>query len=974
MRAWMDLETYSTVPITYGVHAYAERSEILLWAYAVDQEIPKVWDVTCESMPLDLLSVLESNCELWFHNSQFDMTVIKYAMPVIYAQLDKKRVRDTAVQALCHSLSPKLSTLCEVFRLPVELSKDKRGLQLIRLFCMLQKDFSRKDKLSNGIEWVEFIEYAKSDIVSMRELQSRMPTWNYPDNEFELNLWHLDQEINMRGVCVDLELADGAIEAVQKAKTLLRTSVSEQTAGEVDSATRGAELLRYLLKAHGVSLPDMQKATLEKRLLDENLPPAVKELIETRLQASASSTAKYKKVVQGVNADGRLRGLMQFSGASRTARWSGRTFQPQNLTRPDIGEEQIAEGVEAFKVGAADLITNDVMKLASNCLRAIIIASPGKKLVVSDLSNIEGRAAAFLANETWKIKAFKDFDNGIGHDLYKLAYAKSFNVIATTVTKEQRQIGKVLELACFAKDTKVITNNGIKEIVAVTKNDKLWDGKKWVAHAGVVSRGVKKTLVLAGIQITPDHLILMGTSWKEALSFVSSRDTLNLALATGKENLPSSTLEECRKENASLTWSLLAALAGRHPITYTTLTSGLEETKDVENVHALKVEQEKFTGTLLGYAPIRCTAKDCLAGYRDVFKDAPIPKPRLTKITEGAEFQSFQTGTKTAVNSYIFYFHCQGGTYRNLSWTGLMSTKVTNPGICDLLQNAKTTGIKEPLANCRDELLSWNNTFDILDSGPLHRFAVLSDEGPLIVHNCGYGGGAGAFNTFAAAYNMNMDEMVDRVLPTLPEDAYAESLKFWEWSLETDRFTFGMQKDTFIVCDGLKRVWRKAHPQISLLWGSLEKAAKAAIEGRTGEYRANNNVLFDIKNNWLRMKLPSGDYLSYPAAKIEGGSVSYMGMDQYTRKWARVKTYGGKLFENLCQKYARNVMAHNMPAIDSAGYRIGLTVHDEVITETNDTEEFTEERLSKLLSANADWNEGLPLASAGYESYTYKKG
>ncbi|BEO04316.1 hypothetical protein SMQC13_20430 [Serratia marcescens] len=201
----------------------------------------------------------------------------------------------------------------------------------------------------------------------------------------------------------------------------------------------------------------MQKSTLERRINDPDLPAPLRELLTIRLAACTTSTSKYKALMKGISSDGRLRRTLQFCGTSRTGRWAGRLFQPQNLPRPTLDQEQIDQGIEALKLGVADLVFDNIMELTSSALRGCIMAPPGKKLVVSDLSNIEGRFLAWLAGEEWKLQAFRDYDNIIGtdengepiragHDLNKLAYARAFNMTPEDVDKAMRQIGKVMEL------------------------------------------------------------------------------------------------------------------------------------------------------------------------------------------------------------------------------------------------------------------------------------------------------------------------------------------------------------------------------------------------------------------------------------------------------------------------------------------------------------------------------------------------
>ena len=688
---YLDLETYCTVPIAHGTHAYADKAEIMLLAYAVGEDDPQVLQFPDEIYSdrwAQLRATLdEPSVRVVIHNSHFDRTVLRHAMGVV---ISTSRIHDTMVQALSHGLPPSLGQLGEVLGLPADKAKDKDGKKLIHLFCKPLPDnriLRRATQATHPAEWERFRAYAASDIVAMRECMRRMPSMN--NTETERALWELDQTINDRGVSIDLGLARAAIAAVAKAQANLKQQAQDITGGAVRSTTQGAVLRLQILEQFGIDMPDLQMGTVEKYLADPAVPEALKELLEVRLQASSTSTKKYQTLINGTSSDGRLRGTLQFNGAARTGRWAGRLFQPQNLPRPTLKQPMIDAGIEAIKAGIADMVTDNVMELASSAIRGTIIASPyklmgRKKLVVADLANIEGRVQAWLANEEWKLQAFRNFDAGIGPDLYKLAYSKSFGVKPEDVTKDQRQVGKVQELA-------------------------------------------------------------------------------------------------------------------------------------------------------LAYA-----------------------------------------------------------------------------------------------------------------------------------------GGVGAFVTFAGAYGIDLDAMAAKVLPLAPELVVEEADRFFEWTLREKRSLFSLSDDAFVACDTLKRVWRYAHPNITDYWKRLQTLVKQALGTRGIEY-VDLGLRVKVTKTWLLITLPSGRVACYPAPQIKDNAITYMGIDQFTKKWTRIQTHGGKLFENLVQAIARDVLAHSMPLIEAAGYKIVLTVHDEIIAEAPDSTEFNAEHLSALMSTLPAWATDMPLAAEGFETYRYRK-
>jgi DNA polymerase len=647
---YLDLETFCETKITHGAYRYAEDAEVMLVAWAWDAEPVSVWDT--QDMPhwRDALQMMIDTAErIVIHNSNFDRTVLREQR----VHIPVEKIADTMVLALQHSLPGSLGQLCDVLNVPQDKAKDKAGKKLIHLFTKPRASnvkVRRATRDTHPAEWDAFVEYARLDVDAMRDVLGRLPPWNNCDHE--RHLWRCDQGINDRGVAVDTVFARAALRAFDRAGRSLATRASALTGGSVTSATQRQRLLDHLKDAHGFETEDLTRATLGN-LLGGDLNPQVRELLEIRQQAAATSPAKYSVLLNATNRDGRLRGLIQFCGAARTGRDAGRLFQPQNLPRsPDWFDDDVqAITVAAMKADCEHLIWDNISERCAFAVRGALVAPEGKKLVIADLSNIEGRVLAWLAGEDWKVAAFKAYDRGEGHDLYKVTAGRILGKDPGDITKAERQLqGKVPELAG------------------------------------------------------------------------------------------------------------------------------------------------------------------------------------------------------------------------------------------------------------------------------------------------GYQGGVGAYRV-----------MGGKVFDAMTDEAIQE----------------------------IVTAWRKAHPRTRNLWYDMEAAARSAINNLGESF--GDLITCDVKPDgqgiaWLRMRLPSGRYLCYPRPEVsDSGSLSYEGMNQFTRKWERLDTYGGKLVENAVQAIARDVFMSGMLRAEEAGYSVCIRVHDELVCETPDEPAYSSEGLAALMSTNPGWSVGLPLAAAGFEAYRYRK-
>lgn len=618
------------------------------------------------------------------------------------------------------------------------------------------------------------VRYCMSDVAIMVQAWPRLAYWLQYDVEAE----RADRVINDRGVCFDSVLARRLLvedarcgdEAVQRAAVALGWEP-----GQVRAAARSVEQFCAVTGAENA-----QAATVET--MDHPLAGA-------RQALASIASGKLKAGLARVHADGRLRDTLRYCGA-HTWRWSGKGMQLQNLPRPAKKFEDIDDPskvtfpcVVVGKKNGRDVWGVDVDALAEMAIagrhcdedeiallvRATICSPAGWLLVAQDFSSIEARATAWSAGDEAALAVFRS-----GKDPYKVAASAIFGVEYDAVTKPQRQVGKVAELACLAADTRVLTERGWVPIVDVQTSDRVWDGVAWVEHNGVVAQGDRRTIDVNGAYMTPDHLV-WHCGWRPAHAL---------------------TRREAR--------------------------------------HASSIEQKR--------------------------------QPR--------------------------------GVY----WGKVVPRRA--PGV-------------EPV-------------FDIAHAGPHNRFTILTDAGPLLVHNCGYQGGPGAFTKMAATYRIDLS------------------------ALDTQ---------------DIVNKWRELHSPIRSLWYACERAFRAAVDGKRQTAGPCYFVHADV-DDAVACFLPSGRPIVYHQPRVdEEGNISYLGAEK-----GREHIYGGKIVENLVQALCRDLMAEAVVRTEKAGMPVVLTVHDELVCEVPEAHAAAElERLHSLMLASPAWAAGLPVEASGWMGRRYRK-
>lgn len=467
-RLFLDTETFSDVDLKkVGAYAYAEHpsTEIMICTYAIDEGRVQTWDCTeSPTMPRELRKALRrvsrKKAKIVMANGLlFDRLVIREKWGI---DLPVGQIEDTMIMAFRHALPGSLDMQCQVLGVDAEHAKDKAGKALIKRFCKpTPKTYKirRYTRETHPEEWAKFLRYAALDIIAMREVYWRIPDWGNTPKEDEILL--IDQLINDRGFYVDVDLANAAIKAVQAHKEELKEEAWERFGGKLT----GNDFLPALRDlAPAFTIHNAQKSTLNDLLEDPDFPDEGKVLIEMRLGASSTASTKYNPLVNGLSADGRRRGCLQYGGAKRTLRWAGKGFQPQNLARGEYSDDH--EGKIKRREGESDvafwvrshMLTNginsllrgtahwayDISKLTASTVRGCIIPAKGKKFVVADYSNVEGRGLAWIAGEKTALMVFR-----AGRDIYCETAGKMFGLDPEYIKanrKDLRQIGKACEL------------------------------------------------------------------------------------------------------------------------------------------------------------------------------------------------------------------------------------------------------------------------------------------------------------------------------------------------------------------------------------------------------------------------------------------------------------------------------------------------------------------------------------------------
>ena len=458
----LDLETYSSVDLAKcGVYKYAESPdfEILLFAYSANEELVRVVDVACgEEVPEEILAALTDDAvEKWAYNAQFERVCLSnwlrrnhpryfssYSIPEdsVGGYLDPEAWKCSRIWGAYMGLPLSLKGVGAVLKLDEQ--KMEEGADLIKYFCKPCRPTKKNGGRTRNLprhdpeKWALFKKYNARDVEVELGIKARLAKFPVPD--FVWDEYHLDQEINDRGILVDMTLVERAIDIDAKTKEYLRGRMSDRTGLEnPNSVTQ----MKDWLSEQGIEAESLDKKAVKEMLSEAD--EDVADVLACRQQLAKASVSKYRAMQKAVCVDGRARGMFAFYGANRTGRWAGRIIQLQNLPQNHMDDlEEARSLVRDGNFEALELMYDNIPNVLSELIRTAFIPKPGYKYIVSDFSAIEARVLSFLAGEQWRIDTFKE-----GKDIYCASASQMFGapVEKHGVNSHLRQKGKIAELA-----------------------------------------------------------------------------------------------------------------------------------------------------------------------------------------------------------------------------------------------------------------------------------------------------------------------------------------------------------------------------------------------------------------------------------------------------------------------------------------------------------------------------------------------
>lgn len=948
----LDIETYSTVDLKKNtVYRYVEDEDwmILICSWCIGQgEIHTAYGhEEISGIP----GLFDPNVKKIAHNSDFErinFSALK-GLPV-GTYIDPEEYIDTAVLASLWGYPRSLKGFCKVVG---GEAKDEAGGRLINMFSVPNRKGGRTLPEERPADWDAYVEYNRQDVISMRDNIYRLGK-GFPSAE-EYEAWITATRINDRGIKIDTDLAGAAHRQYEVNKKADLARIKEITG--LDNPNSVQQFKGWLAN-QGFEMESIDKAHVAELLERDDLPDEVREAVERKQLAALSAATKYVIAQGSTNSDGRIRGTIKYAYAN-TARFSGAVLSPHNLPRDHFTDDEGEHDTEAEQAAIDKLLAG--VHVGSEDLKKLVRPLLVGPFTVSDYSAIEARLTAWAAGEDGVLESFRN-----GEDIYVATAERMGGEKAGF----DRQRGKSATLGCIAKGSRVLTDRGLVPIENVGIADKVWDGVEFVRHEGVIYKGQKEVMHYDGLTATPDHEVWASIEGEpRSVRFDYAAACGARLVRTGSGRTPVWLGEDHQRRGAL------------HP-------EGLAHADDADRVHRLRatavvelgepalgpfeglpVVQQPTDSTEIsrsnphcGQAALHEPERSGLEAVRSARDHLRLPLGDRGRALDSGE--SWRTPTEARTRSR----GQQSGVCSGEPAVGHTEAEYGQPtdhdsggvqarGLAVCGGRGEEEAARGPLSGadhracatrCEGEAqeLARDRTaiavYDILNAGPRHRFTV-SD---VLVHNCGFGGGAGALLNLGGA----------KIYPKgTPEDVIWQGLT------------------------SLVETWRVAHPHIVSWWKQVHTAFD-----RGGPASTRIPVDVEIVGNDRYVWLPSGRALVYHNCRREyvqpkdrnGKPLPYRRRawvcDAVVGNGTQRRIVGGPTqVENIIQAIGRDLLTHALVNVERAGFRTVTHVHDEIVTET--TGGLTVERLSSLMCDLPKWAEGLPIQAAGYTTQRYRK-
>lgn len=949
-RLSIDLETYSSVGLgKSGVYKYAESEdfEILLFAYSIDDGEVKVIDLASgEIIPEEILSALrDESVEKWAFNANFERVCLSRFLG---KRLKPQGWYCTMIWSAYLGLPLSLEKVGEVLKL--DKQKMNEGKALIRYFSIPCKPTKTNGMRTRNLphhdleKWSTFKEYNQRDVETEMQIKKKISSFPMPYSEWE-NYW-IDQNINDRGILTDEVLVDSAIKFDETLRDENMDRAIELTG--LENPNSPLQLKEWLNKK-GLEIDSLAKKDVESAL--KNVEGDIKEVLELRQELSKSSVRKYDAMKNVKGKDNRARGLIQFYGANRTGRYSGRLIQVQNLRRNNLKDLELARSlVKKRDYETMEILYESPSDILSQLIRTAFIPKEGTRFIISDFSAIEARVLAWLAGEQWVLDAFKN-----GEDIYCRTASRMFGVPVEKhgVNGHLRQKGKIATLACIAEGELVLTDKGLVPIEKLTKAHKLWDGENWVSHDGVIYKGIGEVIEYDGLRATKDHIVWIegqekpiqfGEAAASGAHLLQSGDGRR-AIRVGEDYKSRKKMGEklefllCPHKMSRL-WKHSMARQGKFNNRKVKRMSSLLPAK----TNSTMVGQKANSSKAKVYQPKRSRVQKLWrkrnkiqvsinSRGRSLFNRKIWIAKKRTRNRQNRQQWALRKRQLKICDSYRECFEKEKYCINRISSKILaLCTK------CCYKETFKRIKPRRNYRRCRiscirekkklERYRSKTRLYDIRNAGKNNRFTVSGK----LVHNCGYQGALGALKAMGG-------------------------------------IEMGLSEDEL---QSIVDSWREANPYIVSLWWEIDAVVKRVVKTRTKEeYK---NLVISYKKGILFIELPSKRRLAYPKAKIGtnrfgGESIVYEGI-VVGNKWDKIESYGGKFVENIVQAISRDILAEAMMRLEKKGFNIVMHIHDEVVIESDSS---NVEEINEIMSLVPSWAPGLILDADGFESEFYKK-